>query len=843
MAQLTDQLPTIKSGPAPIAIPGRAGATTFLGSLNTIAQGLLGAQADIRQSDAAYKRQKDEALAGEVIRNAQGILTPAPTTSPQVAETTAAPQLPVGISAELEGADTEARRATVAQMASLNRAKAAEDQGRLPVGSVNVKMDALLQQMLREHPGSEVTIMQTFKEFGYDSFIAKDIRLQAALSDARVQTEQSQQLQAENAAIQRFAQSGGDVTTVSRAEQLRLGREGLAADAQLQTAVAQSQAAAAAASRGDKDAESSLIKSGRDFYAATVANTQRDIGNLTTQLRTLSLSGSAVDQAQVQKALPQVRELFRTKILALRASTLSRAAEAKLRPDDINELNKYYDTLIADADKYIFSAPDERTTKALGRLQTDFKASAANAMPLYFALSSAFGQNTANSWLEGMQAGPNMDAIAKEVQAYDPAHPEKIGPTIQNIARLLRGELSIPDMDPVEAAKAIPSLEATAAGTRKRALLDGAIQGSEVGTYANSVGGLLNAASALPRDARASSYWRASDSLLSPEALKAAKMVIKEDEQTGRELVFGSRQFAFQTIQTIGNRPSQSYWDFKYQDGKYVPVLNEQRWKEEQALTTLGPRGDSSFIGSQRAQAGLTTALPRPTWSAETDPDVRAQFDVLNRSLNFLVETDQYDEAVPTDVTPRARRDAYARGLPVTSLAAQSAAPAKAIAAVDAISANLSSDIVQIQNNPETAWAENDPRWLTSTVFGENFNGSDAEMQAIAATIINRAKLSGQSLRDVVTAGNGSQYNVWKPGYAGRDRMLRPSPEEQARLDRLLSPLLQGELPAQLQGVTHFYHPSGMTSSRTPDFAKGAEPVKVGAGLFYRRPGDFQRGQ
>lgn len=106
-------------------------------------------------------------------------------------------------------------------------------------------------------------------------------------------------------------------------------------------------------------------------------------------------------------------------------------------------------------------------------------------------------------------------------------------------------------------------------------------------------------------------------------------------------------------------------------------------------------------------------------------------------------------------------------------------------------------------------------------------------------TMLNRAKQTGQSLGDVVTAPN--QYEGASVGAKFSD----DDPEVQDILHNIVVPSLSGDLPDPTGGKTHYYNPDlqAMEHEKNPEryklhpsFAQG-DGQRIGNHVFYEHTG------
>lgn len=117
------------------------------------------------------------------------------------------------------------------------------------------------------------------------------------------------------------------------------------------------------------------------------------------------------------------------------------------------------------------------------------------------------------------------------------------------------------------------------------------------------------------------------------------------------------------------------------------------------------------------------------------------------------------------------------------------------------------------------------------TLFGEAAT-DPASQAAVASVILNRAKQSGASVKDVVLAPN--QFEPWstrKKELLGLDQ----NSDEYKNLGTILDAVASGQTPDPTGGATLFYAPAAQKAlgRSAPSWATG-EGTQIGAHKFYK---------
>jgi spore germination cell wall hydrolase CwlJ-like protein len=120
------------------------------------------------------------------------------------------------------------------------------------------------------------------------------------------------------------------------------------------------------------------------------------------------------------------------------------------------------------------------------------------------------------------------------------------------------------------------------------------------------------------------------------------------------------------------------------------------------------------------------------------------------------------------------------------------------------------------------------------TVFGEAGNQAPEGQAAVAHTIRNRARQSGETPYDIVHAR--AQYEPWSnPVARTRTEGLDRNSPEYHSIGEIVDPIMRGEMPDVTGGATHFYAPKAQKAMGrpAPRWANG-KGIDIGDHRFYR---------
>jgi hypothetical protein len=718
------------------------------------------------------------------------------------------------------------------EIEGLDRVRLGVEQGRITPDLLSIRLNSAREKLFSRFPEYKGAIADMFNKSGYDDIILRDLRMSQMRADAEEKGDMTRDEGVKATAVDYLTKRGFNTLNMTTDEimgtYIPLSQQDYKADQEL-AALERAQANANATGEAGKAAE----KEAEETYLGSVINSRNtslgvlfDIGTSlaqpglditsATEIASLSVNfNQALTQAQLQDEA------------AARAEGMSEESIGKIRAN--------FDLWRKRFSEDIFNANFDANRRAFDNMKVMAGTQKYKALPIYLAYVDAFGQAITNE----LFGSPTMtdaqrSAVTKEFQAFDPSKPETMF-NLVNASRVLRGEANIEDYTQRDGAKLLSTIT-PALVAQQRLAISGNLTYEDTRKFYNGTLQTQNALSSLTADAASpSQMWNGSQLGYSRD-LRAAAEKIGGPE--GQEMILGGRDAAATNIRALMQmRPKFEKVGFYSiveagpgnPNGPWRIQFDQKRWDE---------------IEKRRNPNGVSMPLADPP--APPSKEMQAWVNTANRAAIFLQETAKPGKDYDEKLTPGQVRQMYGKGLPPPSPRAAETSP-KAQQSREQVVQRFRDEIIKYGTSASEgrteypAWPAEDPRWVLATVFGENTKATPEEKLAIAATIINRAKSRGMTYRDVVTQSGKNkkgqmvwQYDVWRPGYALRDRMETLSGDEYEELMRTIEPLLRGEVPEDLRGVTNFYHPGGMPNGSRPDWDDGTG-VRIGQGLFFRK--------
>lgn len=833
MASLTDQLAGVNSG-KPIVNPGPATPSGF-GALADFASsaipGLakLGAERKAARQDAIM----DEA-AGRIFDIQTGANHPISTEAPSQPEFVNSG--PVAFDSELEGAPIPQDAVSAAN--DVVRAQRGVQQGRVSQAAYDMQLERLQADLFNKYPDQRAELAAYFQSRGLEHYMFRAFREERAAYE----NEQAAQLAADQTQFNYAASRGFVTSSTSLSDGARIGRDAMAAQAEMERAKAD--AAAAIENRNLSLREREIVL--KDTSSRAVNSVITQIGQSVQPLMdatNLALASAGSD-AERQTTLSG----FKTQTLAALAAAEQRAylnvAAAggdKDARDAVTNMFKGY----RDSVDTLYTSSFAENSNALKNLEASFGVTAGKAAPMYSRMVALLGQPAANALFAdplGLQqmAPEVVSAVKQEMLSFDPTT-ERGTVSLARMIGYMRGDVNLRDLTPNEAAQYVRANGASL-NANQTALLGGntaALQGWQP-NYGNMTEAMVELGMTTTS---AASLKTATGYVATPNARRALEIARREDPEYGNALTQASRAAAAKGLEIGRGLPDSS--------GPFKSRYNEQTGLFEATLSRADYnawRGSADRMEGVAAAFGAAPGLASgqriPTYDElrrQVPPELRDKLIVMNANLNHLIETDQYDPAIPSSVSPRERRALYAQGTPPASMRKTNAEGVTETSEWDRVRGNLNSQIQSLITGATSNPLPSDPNsldWVVRTIYGEASGEGPAGWAPVAATIFNRAEsgnFGGRSYRDVVMAPR--QFEPWSdPTARRRMENLDPNSKQYKDIEAVARQLLEDR--GQFANYTHFYSPSAQRAlgRNAPRWDDGTG-VDIGNHRFFVNPG------
>lgn len=662
MAALTDNLANASSSRRVID-PGGGGPSWTEGLAN-LAKGLVGQGSQLYEQNQAEQRRNTaaanaarEASAGN---DAAGLIIDQRLGRGQFAPPPEAPLAPadiapdpyprsVAIDASLEGAPPpEGVTNTVNETV---RARAAENQGRAPTGSSDIILERNISRLLAQYPDNKEAILKTFRDNGFDHYLFRESETEQKLYDAEVDGTIRMTQDFANKAVSAGAVMPGTSPQEAAAVGQLLARQEYIIEQQTKAA-AESRAAAA---EGRAQYSQNLAVNDRETIINFNAGLSAALQGPFSQLQNLFTTANG-DQSVLQLIPETLQSLD-----GVANNWISAAMQAGAPPETINAMRQQWATLRPQIVGLVDGPGSELgVAKAtLDSMSTNLGIDMMTALPTYSALKEVFGPSALQEFALNMPQDMRT-AVANEIKGISGAidtNGERV--TVANIAQMLRGELSIEQLNEAKAAEAIPTLVQVAVGQTR----DVRAGRGNPQSYVNSHLQIATAAMRLaPGRADVRSEGLVTGTLFVPDARANDLALMRQDPQAGRLLIDSKRATAQKILQNTAtsrwmNDPqstgngvwsahynvAQGRWETRVTDAGYNAYLSQMRVSNASIRVADAERG---YLRSQ-GRTGATGAriLSREELTRRGAPQPLAQrVGAVNLSLDYLVETNQFDE-------------------------------------------------------------------------------------------------------------------------------------------------------------------------------------------------------
>lgn len=848
MARLTDQLSGVNSGKG-IVDPGPA-SPSGLGALAEFASGAtkVFSQVMTDREERQSKAVKNELAQGifDIQTGANRSLSQETATTPSIVNSAVPAIAP--LDAELQGGPDSSftvPQEAVSAASELNRMQKGVQQGRVSQAAYDMQLERLQAEFFQKYPDQRAEIAAYFQGRGLDHYMFRAFREDKAAYENEVE--------AKNAADRTqfdYAAARGLVTSNTSLEDgARIGREAMAAQAQIEAAKERATALREDQRLAREEREAGLRQAGQEAVNGVIAQIGVSVQPLMDQTA-LAISAAGTD-AERQTVLAE----YKTQALAALAVAEQRAyveVAAAGGTEDARKAVREMFGAYRESVNTLYTASFEANTMAVKNMQAAFNLTAGRAAPMYSRVVSLIGQPAANALFGDPQgfaqlAPEVVEAVKREMNGFDPTS-ERGTVSLARMIGYMRGEVGLKDLAPNEAAQYVRTSGA-ALVANQRAVLGGDTSAVRpwMTNYANMAEAMVELA---PTTVSAGGLKTATGFVATPQARQALDEARKADPEYGAALTQASRAASARGLKIARDHlPDSGIFKSRFNEstGRFEATLSRadyDRWRGEQGQV----EGVAAAFGAAPGLASSQRVQTFEEMRQQVPPELRDKLTVLNANLEHLIQTDKYDPAIPSSITPKERRAMYAMERVPEGMRSTNADGTTQQGEWDKIVNNLDTEIRNVivgtvsREIPRPgSGSPSDPNsldWVVRTIYGEASGEGPAGWAPVAATIFNRAEagsFGGKSYRDVVLARN--QFEPWSNARA-RQRMenLDPNSKEYKEIEAVARQILENR--GQYSNYTHFYAPKAQASlgRQAPAWDDGTG-VDIGNHRFFVNPG------
>lgn len=541
----------------------------------------------------------------------------------------------------------------------LAKAQAAENQGRAPLGSYEVRAEKVVSDLYSRFPNQRAAIAQYLQGRGFDHYM-----FQAVKQEEKWETLEQDQQRAAYETYATAARNAGVWDPNNQEASLAAGRQILQEQANLEVAIKKIQLAQTQATIDRENARFQMEQGEKEAVASASGIAWLKAGAILPTLN--SLMANAVGDKAREQELNRLKPQITMAIETFRANGMAELSRAGASKEARDAFNAQMDQL-AESINSVYNESFAVNSRSLNMMKETFALDDANALPLYGRLVRTFGQPAVNAWFGGNPLDTLPPDVLKglqdELKGFNTQNAAKAAVTMNNVAQMLKGQKGLGDMSEAEARDHFKMVRSATVG------LQTAVAGGDLSSgtsYINGYSLSLNAASELqPGTPDAKAVSNAINTIATVGASRALEQLAKSDAYDVDSLVYAARGTAGQLLRVRqGQGPDKAgTWSlvFDTKTGDYrlkQDVKAAQRIKEQQRM-------------NQVSLFGADTVIPGAATSPQGDPDkipdvlLQKQKD-LNQALSFLVYTRQFDKEEVTGFTPLQFRHHYALGTPLT---------------------------------------------------------------------------------------------------------------------------------------------------------------------------------
>lgn len=547
------------------------------------------------------------------------------------------------------GMPTEVSSAVSDAGDQLNKVQSAQNQGKVPLGSLDIQLENTMGALISKHPEYADQIMSQLKDMGYDHYMFRNVQARQASVAAMQQTQNDVQSE--------FYKTGLELGATGTPEQISMaGAAHIKAKMALDTAQTMKATDDASMAIKGQQVTSAML----DVIASTAGGAT---DKFISQLSQAAQAGDAQWAEAVKTAGPQLNNT----IQSVRTNVHNYMARQGIT--DTKAIDNYLDQMQGSLEAALAGKASDfqQTARDVQTLQNKLTLNSAKAYPLATQLKNAFGSGwmqTMNPILSNPQMAKQLSDELNNVDASKALMSTSQGRQVINtVADAVNGRLgpiqSIPPSQVDAVMKGISGALNYSTGALANKT-DTSMQTQNV--WRNSYGKTMEALQSLVanpnnKNINPNSLATASQMLFngSTRAVLADHLAQQGDSrEQGEALLMHSRTTAVATLDALRSQDL----------GKYQLTYNP---KSGQYVVTEGGRPAQAPAGNQVLSGvgfggPITTSYGSGANGAQAFNTAQTVAQTANRVLDHLQLTDKYDQQLPKGATPLSERAFWASG-------------------------------------------------------------------------------------------------------------------------------------------------------------------------------------
>lgn len=554
------------------------------------------------------------------------------------------------------------------------RASAAVKQGTMTQDALDLHLETSMEDLFRKHPERKYEIASVFQSRGVDHYVFRDLkRAQTSDDNAFKQAED-----AAETAYEAAVKNGLNGAGMTREDIIAKGVSWLNADSQQKQAQQRLEFVLKQEQWSAEKKKTAVAEARTDLVSATIGKASAQVGSVVQGFGALNTEAvndvSGKKWKDVQDSLP----LLSQGIESAKSTAVSQVYAGGGTKEQADAVSSWFDmqktSLVA-----IHTGPLAQVQvnqRTLQNMQTNLGLDAAKAAPLWMSLTQLPGMANALPLLFGGDPAHALSpeiqkAIGSELKGWTPGATDGMF-HVDRVARIVRGELKLNELNPEQAKASVKTLSAVLEGNRS-AVVQGDKTSNTIKAAATALENFNDAAGSLQVGTDVNSQWQAARLVSHPDnyALFAAGLSDPNLKEETAALVTYTRATAAHGLEVAKRTEDQSikgkvtFQKIEYDPqrmGFYVKVdeAGYNKWRQKQIAN-----GQNVPMGGD---GGYPTAPIIPTleqFRKTTYGTFKTQVDTMNAHLSFLTKTANMDDDLPKGATPKSIAEFYAKGTPL----------------------------------------------------------------------------------------------------------------------------------------------------------------------------------